>query len=100
MFLAAYVLWRTCWIHPFDDGNGRAARAASYLVLSLRLGFELPGTRAIPARIKYAPIAFWRALEAADMAWASGTLDVSRLQTLLAFYLEAQLDDDPPSLPP
>jgi Fic family protein len=42
IFIAAYVLWRICWIHPFDDGNGRTARAASYLALSVRLGFE-PG---------------------------------------------------------
>jgi Fic family protein len=31
LFLAAYVLWRLSWIHPFEDGNGRTARAASYL---------------------------------------------------------------------
>ena len=100
LFLAAYVLWRICWIHPFDDGNGRTARAASYLVLSVRLGFELPGTLPIPARIKHAPIAYMRALESADAAWARGVLDVSAMQELLAFYLEAQLNDDPPSLPP
>ena len=26
---AAYVLWRINWIHPFEDGNGRTARAAA-----------------------------------------------------------------------
>src|SRR6185312_15970138 len=31
--LAAYVLWRLNWIHPFADGNGRTARAAAYLVM-------------------------------------------------------------------
>jgi Fic family protein len=30
--LAAYVLWRLNWIHPFTDGNGRTSRVASYLV--------------------------------------------------------------------
>jgi len=25
LFLAAYILWRICWIHPFEDGNGRVA---------------------------------------------------------------------------
>ena len=100
LFLAAYVLWRICWIHPFEDGNGRTARAASYLVLSVRLGFELPGRLPIPARIKHAPIAYTRALEAADAAWSRGLLDVSVMQELLAFYLEAQLKDDPPSFPP
>lgn len=100
VFLAAYVLWRLCWIHPFADGNGRTARAASYVVLSVRLGFELPGALPIPARIKHAPIAYSRALEAADAAWTAGELDVSALERLLAFYLEAQLRDEPPSLPP
>jgi len=100
VLLAAYVLWRICWIHPFEDGNGRTARAASYLVLSVRLGFELPGRLPIPARIKHAPIAYMRALEAADAAWSRGILDVSKMQELLAFYLEAQLKDDPPSFPP
>ena len=26
--LAAYALWKTNWIHPFIEGNGRTARAA------------------------------------------------------------------------
>jgi Fic family protein len=30
--LAAYVMWRLNWIHPFVDGNGRTSRAASYFV--------------------------------------------------------------------
>jgi Fic family protein len=31
--LSAYALWKLNWIHPFTDGNGRTARALSYLVL-------------------------------------------------------------------
>lgn len=27
--LAAYVMWRLNWIHPFDDGNGRTTRCVS-----------------------------------------------------------------------
>ena len=57
-----------------------APRAASYLVLSARLGFELPGRLPTPARIKHAPIAYTRALEAADAACAVGVLDVSALK--------------------
>lgn len=100
LFLASYVMWRICWIHPFDDGNGRTARAASYLVLNIRLGYELTGNIPIPSRIKHAPRAYWRALEAADHAWRQGTLDVSVLQGLLDFYLTAQVAEQPPSLPP
>lgn len=100
VFLAAYILWRLCWIHPFEDGNGRTARAVSYLVLSLALNAELPGSQPIPARMKVAPIAYRRALEAADAAWSQGQVDVSEMEKLLAFYLQAQLLDEPPTLPP
>lgn len=51
LHLAAYVMWRLNWIHPFTDGNGRTARAASYLVLCTRLGYRLPGTNTIPDQI-------------------------------------------------
>ena len=53
LFVAAYVLWRICWIHPFDDGNGRTARAASYFVLCQRLWLE--PSRAIPQSRTWAP---------------------------------------------
>ena len=28
--LAAYLMWRLNWIHPFVDGNGRTSRVTSY----------------------------------------------------------------------
>jgi Fic family protein len=99
LFLAAFVMWKIAWIHPFDDGNGRTARAASYLIMCQRLGKELDGERPVPQRIKYAPIAYVRALEAADHAWTSGIVDVSQLQHLIEFCLTAQLRNDPPTLP-
>ena len=49
--LAAYTMWRINWIHPFSDGNGRTARALSYAVLCIRLGYRLPGTNTIPDQI-------------------------------------------------
>lgn len=49
--LAAYVLWKMNWIHPFADGNGRTARAISYVVLSIKLDSLLPGTPTIPEQI-------------------------------------------------
>src|SRR6266853_5258086 len=51
--LAAYALWKLNWIHPFTDGNGRTARAISYLLLCLRLGYRLPGTNTIPEQISH-----------------------------------------------
>jgi Fic family protein len=35
LHLAAYVLWRLNWIHPFANGNGRTARTVSCVVLSI-----------------------------------------------------------------
>src|SRR5277367_5954485 len=40
--LSAYAMWRLNWIHPFFGGNGRTARAFSYLILCAALGFALP----------------------------------------------------------
>jgi Fic family protein len=51
--LAAFTLWRMNWIHPFVDGNGRTARATSFLVLCVRLGYRLPGTNTIPEQISH-----------------------------------------------
>jgi fido (protein-threonine AMPylation protein) len=39
LHLAAFIMWRLNWIHPFVDGNGRTTRAVSYYVLCCRLGF-------------------------------------------------------------
>lgn len=33
--LAAYVMWRLNWIHPFADGNGRTSRVLSFVVFSV-----------------------------------------------------------------
>ncbi len=43
LHLAAFVMWKVNWIHPFSGGNGRTSRALSYLVLCSRLGYKLPG---------------------------------------------------------
>jgi fido (protein-threonine AMPylation protein) len=51
--LSAFVLWRLNWIHPFDDGNGRTARALAYLVACCRLGFDLPSKHPIVGRDRY-----------------------------------------------
>jgi Fic family protein len=89
--LGAYVLWRLNWIHPFTDGNGRTSRAASYLVLCLKLGYRLPGTKTIPDQISIDKTPYYKALEAADKAWHSGTLDLSAMEGLLSELLARQL---------
>ncbi|MBV9703859.1 MAG: Fic family protein, partial [Methylobacteriaceae bacterium] len=50
--MAAYVLWRLLWIHPFIEGNGRTARAACYYIICVRAGSLLPGRKIVPERIR------------------------------------------------
>ena len=89
--LAAYVLWKMNWIHPFADGNGRTARAVSYVVLSIKLDSLLPGTPTIPEQIAGDKTPYYDALEAADRSWASDRIDVSALEDILGRMLAQQL---------
>jgi Fic family protein len=89
--LSAYVLWRLNWIHPFDDGNGRTARALSYFLLCARLGYRLPGTKTIPDLIVDNKNPYYLALEAADKACKGEHVDVSELEKLISDRLAAQL---------
>jgi len=93
--LGAYVLWRTCWIHPFEDGNGRTARALAYLIICTRFGFPLPGRYPIPQRVTHHRRRYFDALTNADRAWTRGTLDVTDLKSLLRRTLREQLTDAP-----
>jgi len=89
--LAAYVMWRLNWVHPFDDGNGRTARVASYLVLCVRLGTRLPGINTIPEQIAANKGPYYRALEIADEAFRGGGVDVGNLENYLEGLLAEQL---------
>jgi fido (protein-threonine AMPylation protein) len=90
--LSAYVLWKMNWIHPFADGNGRTARAVSYVVLSTKLDGLLPGTPTIPEQISTDKQPYYTGLELADKAWAAtGQVDVSALENMLNKMLAAQL---------
>ena len=90
--LAAYVLWKMNWIHPFADGNGRTARAISYVVLSTKLDGLLPGTPTIPEQIAAGKQPYYNGLELADKAWtATEKVDVSALEGMLNNMLAAQL---------
>jgi Fic family protein len=89
--LAAYVMWRLNWIHPWADGNGRTSRTISYLVLCVRLGFRLPGRMSVPERIAKDKFPYYDALDAADTAWRAEELDVSKMEALLEAHLAAQL---------
>ena len=92
--LAAYVLWRMNFIHPFIEGNGRTARAACYYILCAKSGGLLGGRKIVPERIRENRVPYYRALKAADNAWVAGNLDISDMEDYLASLLQAQLEDD------
>jgi Fic family protein len=91
LHLCAYVMWRLNWIHPFTDGNGRTSRALSYYVLCAKIGYRLPGHQTVPEQIASAKQPYYKALEAADVKWTEGTLDLSELESLLDQCLATQL---------
>ncbi len=91
LHLAAYVMWRLNWIHPFTDGNGRTSRAVSYLVLCIRLKMLPPGRMTIPQQIEQEKTPYYRALEAADDAWSEGRVDLTAMKQLLSSMLAKQL---------
>ncbi len=91
--LAAYVLWRINWIHPFADGNGRTARVVSYIVLCAHAGNELPGDLTIPEQIARNKKPYYKALEAADSQLMRGRIDPNELEQLLKSLLANQLYD-------
>lgn len=90
--LSAYVMWRHNWIHPFEDGNGRTSRVLSYIILSLCVGYVLPGTPTIPEQIQGDRSGYFSALEAADAAWkVKNTTEVDEMEQLLTGMLARQL---------
>lgn len=89
--LATYVLWRLNFIHPFENGNGRTARAACYFVLCLKSGGWLDGTPILPALLKQNRVELVSALAAVDAAYRSGQLDLMPLHQLVSRLLSQQL---------
>lgn len=89
--LAAYVMWRLNWIHPFSDGNGRTSRITSYVVLSIKAGCVLPGTNTVPEQIVDNRKPYFKALEAADASERAGNADISAMEELLERLLAVQL---------
>ncbi len=89
--LAAYVMWRMNWIHPFADGNGRTARIVSYVVLSVKLNSILPGSPSIPDQIADNKDPYYSALEKSDDSWKRGVVALSDMEHLLETTLAKQL---------
>jgi Fic family protein len=89
--LAAYVLWRINWIHPFADGNGRTARVVSYVVLSTKLRSVLPGSPTIPEQIAADKTPYYENLERSDDSWKREIVAVAHMEDMLEGMLARQL---------
>ncbi len=89
--LAAYLMWRINWIHPFRGGNGRTARAVSYLVMCVRSDMDFGGTTTVADQIVDNREPYYAALDSADAAWQGERIDVSAMEELLDRLLARQL---------
>lgn len=90
--LASLVLWRLNHIHPFINGNGRTARAASYFVLCVKAGNWLPGKTILPELIRRERDAYVAALKQVDQSLTTGVLDITPLHKLLSDLLTEQIN--------
>ena len=95
--LAAYVLWRLNWIHPFIEGNGRTARAACYYIICTRSGGLPGGEMIIPERIRRERKPYYEALSEGDRAWENGELLLPKMESYLARLLDEQVLDMEPT---
>jgi prophage maintenance system killer protein len=90
--LATFVLWRINNIHPFINGNGRTARAASYFVLCVKAGGWLPGKTILPELIRQNSDEYVAALQHAHTTFATtGNPDLQLLHALVSRLLDEQL---------
>lgn len=89
---AAYALWRLNWIHPFAGGNGRTARAFSYLIICMDMKMILPGVPSMPSLIYEHRDEYVAALRAADESAIDGAEpDISRMEAFLQDIVTRQL---------
>lgn len=92
--LSAFTLWRLCWIHPFLNGNGRTARAASYLVLCARNGRLFPPRNTIIEQIQANKQPYYAGLRLADETYTTtGDVDqaLAPLEHLMGGLLKEQI---------
>lgn len=89
--LASLVLWRLNYIHPFENGNGRTARAACLFTLCVKAGGWLPGDPVLPELIKRERVRYVEALRKVDDSYKSGSLNLKPLHSLLSELIDEQL---------
>lgn len=94
--LAAFVLWRLNYIHPFINGNGRTARAACHYVLCLKSDGWLPGEPILPELLRANRPEYIARLKAVDASATTG-LNLAPLHELLTQLIDQQLKSADPN---
>jgi Fic family protein len=92
--IAAFALWNLTWIHPFEDGNGRTARAFAYFILCLSYRGWLPGRDTIIEKMQTHEGQYNEALRVADESFAKGELNLMPLALLIGRHTKQQLKRD------
>lgn len=94
--VASYALWRINWIHPFQNGNGRTARAYAYACLCGHLGVILPGETTVIDQIMTTRSEYERVIRIADECAKAGTPpDLSEMRRYLNDLLQLQMASVP-----
>jgi len=97
LYLAAYVLWKLNWIHPFINGNGRTARITAYYIICVHAGGLLSGSPILPELIKQNRKEYKDGLTAADASvQAGGPLDLTLLHAFVSKLIDQQVSNVPP----
>lgn len=95
--VTSFCLWNINWIHPFKNGNGRAARAFAYCCLCLKYGFMLPGSQTVIDLIMKNKPEYEAALRESDTAYEKdGTIDLSKMNKFVERLLIEQLSSTLP----
>lgn len=100
--IAAYLLWRINWIHPFSNGNGRTARGFAYACMCLKAETIFPGRHTVIDLIKNDREPLYKCLQEADRIYERSrgqTVDVRKLADYLLSLLERQLEGIDPTPP-
>ncbi|MEO9574900.1 Fic family protein [Tateyamaria sp.] len=97
LVLVAFVLWKLNFIHPFNNGNGRTARAACLFVLCVKLGGWLPGSPILPQLIRNNRDEYVGIMKRVDASALSGNLDLTELHVFLGKLLDEQIKSAEPT---
>lgn len=83
LVLAAFVLWKMNYIHPFVNGNGRTARALSYYVLCVKVGGLINTTPLLPEIIRQNRSELVGILKRIDASLLTGQLDIEPMRSFI-----------------